>query len=196
MAMKRTRPLLAFVALVLVPWSTVVAAPMPPLTVVNHDTKECAQIFGGDECMDCFPPEGWEILGVSSEFECPEGYTLIDTLDYTCQGFKNQFCCSEGHSGAHGSCQDMVVNDKAKQCAFVEDITNCALPKNWDKKPGKMEPTDWFCPATYEWLDTSLSCAAAESTSTETETDRAFCPFAAGIGPAIVGLWLLVKRNR
>jgi hypothetical protein len=142
MAVKRTLPLLAFVVLVLVPWSTVVAAPMPPLTVVNHDTKECAQIFGGDECMDCFPPEGWEILGVSSEFECPEGYTVIDKLDYTCQGFKSQFCCSEGHSGAHGGCQDMVVDDKAKQCAFVEDITNCALPKGWNKRPDELKPTD------------------------------------------------------
>jgi hypothetical protein len=184
------------VALLFLPWAEAVAAPMPPLLVVNHDSKQCAEIFGGDECMDCFPPAGWEIVGVSSQVECPQGYTRVETLDYTCQGFKNQRCCSEGHTGAHGSCEDLVVNDRAKQCAFVESVDNCALPKNWSSKPGDQQPTDWFCPAEYQWLENSLECAAGEGESVETGSGRSFCPLAAGIGPFIIIIWLLIKRTR
>jgi len=187
--------------LLFLPWvgAVAVAAPMPPLLVVNHDSKECAEIFGGDECMDCFPPAGWEILGMSSQAECPQGYTMIQTLDYTCQGFKNQRCCSEGHTGAHGSCEDMVINDRAKQCAFVETIDNCALPKNWNSKPADLKPTEWSCPAKYEWLENSVECATSDAVAKEsagTAAGRSLCPFAASIGPAAVLFWFLIKRLR
>jgi hypothetical protein len=189
---------LALATFLFLPWvaAVVVAAPVPPLLAVNHESQECAEIFGGDECMDCFPPEGWEILGISLQVECPQGYSTVENLQVTCQGFKNQFCCSEGHSGAHGSCEDLIVNDRGKHCAFVQDIDNCVLPRNWNRKPADLKPTDWFCPANYQWLDTPLECVAGEDEGADTGTGRSFCPFAAGIGPAVIVLWLLVKRTR
>jgi hypothetical protein len=176
----------------------VTAAPMPPLLVVNHDSKECAEIFGGDECMDCFPPEGWEILGGSSQAQCPPSYDWIQELDYTCQGFKNQRCCTEGHTGAHGSCQDLVINEREKQCAFVETIDTCALPKNWRGKPADLQPVDWFCPAEYQWLDRSLDCAPAGADaveSTDTDSSRSFCPLTTALGPAFILLGLLIRKT-
>ena len=41
----------------------VVAAPLPLQLIVNNDTMQCASFLPGDECMDCAPPDGWEILG-------------------------------------------------------------------------------------------------------------------------------------
>jgi hypothetical protein len=62
--------------------------------VVNHETKECATIFGGDECMDCLPPEGWGVLGWSYEVKIPADYTLTQVKEI-CNLFKNEFCCTE-----------------------------------------------------------------------------------------------------
>jgi hypothetical protein len=187
---------LAALSALLLPAASAAAAPVPPLRVVNHEAKACGEIFGGDECMDCYPPEGWEILGVASEAACPSGYAVLEDVEVHCRGFKNQFCCSEGHSGAPGNCQDLVVDDRARQCAFVEDISTCTLPDNWTKAPVSVSPREWFCPAEYQWLEAPLACVAAEGQGKETETRRSFCPFAAGIGPAILGLWLLIRRTR
>ena len=37
-------------------------APMPPRTLVNHKSKQCAQIVPGDECGDVVLPTDWEYL--------------------------------------------------------------------------------------------------------------------------------------
>ena len=203
--------LFVFCAFLLV--ALALAAPLPPLRVVNHQTKECGEIFGGDECMDCFPPAGWENLGFASDVPCPEGYTVVENVDSTCQGFKAQFCCTEGHSGAAGHCEDLVMNDKKKQCAFVDDIQTCALPTQWTRKPDSVDVYGWACPADYEWLD-SLGCqgqeggeeqptaesgggqATPESGGEQTGTRCLPCLGTTLVGPALVGLWLLLKGRR
>lgn len=130
----------------------VLAAPVPPLRVVNHETKECSDIFGGDECMDCFPPDGWEILGDAYDLPCPDGYEEVASPGYSCEHFKVSFCCSEGHSGAGGDCADMVLNRGRKQCAFVNDVNSIELPRGWRQMPGGAASYDWVCPEDYEWV--------------------------------------------
>jgi hypothetical protein len=195
--MKRKTLLVALMllALLFASWRDLLAAPLPPLLVVNHKTKQCSQIFGGDECMDCFPPEGWEILGFDSQAECPSGYTFIEDVEYTCQGFKNQFCCSEGHSGAAGDCEDLVVNEKARQCAFVEEIQGCQLPEGWTQRPESTDRYHWTCPDDYEWGE-DLSCVAGTSSGEEPTSGGLSCLGAALVGPAVLILWLLTKRIR
>lgn len=143
--------------LLLVPWSGLVAAPLPPRLVVNHETRQCGEFFVGDECMDCFPPAGWEVLGVTSAVSCPEGYTDVGRIDSHRQPLKASFCCSEGHSGAPGDCEDLVINRRAKQCVFVEDIETCRLPTGWTRRPENVQTTNWVCPASYEWIE-ALAC--------------------------------------
>lgn len=176
----------------------VLAAPVPPLHVVHHGNQQCAEIFGGDECMDCFPPEGWEIVDRSKEDWCPEGYTPVQDLDYTCQPFKVSFCCSEGHSGAPGDCKDMVVNHRQDQCAFVDEIEGCRLPERWTARPQDIKARDWVCPADYDWVE-DLTCLPPESQSTENPTQRPEgglpCVGAILIGPAVLGLWTRSKRT-
>jgi hypothetical protein len=133
-----------------------VAAPVPPDLVVNHDTQECAELFAGDECMSCFPPDGWEVLGKSYEVECPAGYTFTD-VEENCIHSKGEFCCSEGHSGASGNCEDLVINDKEDQCAFVDDINACNLPRGWKAKPEDVSMYKWTCPGKYDWMP-DLEC--------------------------------------
>jgi hypothetical protein len=129
------------------------AAPAPPELVVNHETKQCAEFVAGDECVYCAPPEGWEILGGLEEAECPEGYATVE-IEPVCQAGKNSFCCTEGHSGAPGDCDDVVINDAAQQCAFVEDIGDCpALPNGWEKYGAD-------CPY-YQWTE-NVACLADE----------------------------------
>jgi hypothetical protein len=200
------------------------AAPQPPLVVVNHETKECGTIMGGDECMDCFPPEGWEILGFQAE--CPAGYTEVSDIPSTCKHFKDQFCCTQGHSGVAGDCEDLVRNEKRKQCAFVEDVADCQLPKGWNSRPAGELLYDWLCPNDYEWVAT-LDCVVATSTAqtetasppatepavatdsivatstAQTETTKPEdqsgsipCLGAALVGPAIILLWLVTKTKR
>jgi hypothetical protein len=184
--------LIPLLVLLLVPWADALAAPVPPVIVVNDDTQQCATMFAGDECTDCFPPEGWVSLG--PEGQCPAGYTMIDNVDYTCQHFKAQFCCSEGHSGAPGDCTDLVVDDKGKQCAFVADIQGCGLPKGWATKPARVEARDWVCPAEYEWID-ELACVEGASTPPTSGGNALPCLGAIVIGPSVLVLWLLVRKG-
>jgi hypothetical protein len=199
--MKRTMLSLAFAVciLALVPWTSLSAAPQPPLVVANHETKECGTIMGGDECMDCFPPEGWEILGYPAE--CPAGYTEVHDIPGTCKHFKTAFCCTQGHSGAAGDCKDLVRNRKSKQCAFVQDIAGCQLPAGWAAKPADQSLYDWLCPNHYEWVET-LNCVTATSTA-QTDTDKSEtqpngipCLGVGFIGPVIILLWLVTETKR
>lgn len=119
------------------------AAPAPPELVVNHETKQCAEFVAGDECVSCSPPAGWEVLGNSWETECPAGYSQVEIVP-TCAPHKVTFCCTEGHSGAAGDCADVVINEAAEQCAFVEDINDCpALPEGWEKYGADCPYYDW-----------------------------------------------------
>jgi len=119
------------------------AAPAPPELVVNHESKQCAEFVAGDECVSCSPPAGWEVLGNQWETECPAGYTQVEIVPI-CTPHKVTFCCTEGHSGAPGDCEDVVINEATEQCAFVEDINACpALPEGWEKHGADCPYYDW-----------------------------------------------------
>ncbi len=131
------------------------AAPMPPRLLVNHKTHQCAQITPGDECGDVIVPQDWEFLVASSDNKCPDNYTQID-LKLEWKHFKSQFCCSEGHSGSAGDCEDVVTQQSSRQCAFVEDLQQCAsLPEGW-KALGQN------CPVDFSWTD-NIACTSKES---------------------------------
>jgi hypothetical protein len=71
-----------------------------------------------------------------------------------CTAHKVTFCCTEGHSGALGDCEDVVINKAAEQCAFVEDIGACpSLPRGWEKHGED-------CPY-YEWAE-NIECLGDE----------------------------------
>ncbi|NMB86035.1 MAG: hypothetical protein GYA29_07295, partial [Methanothrix sp.] len=63
------------------------SAPMPLLMIVNNDSMECARFLPGDECMDCSPPEGWDIFGPYDS--CPENYKVVNVTGI-CRGFENE----------------------------------------------------------------------------------------------------------
>jgi uncharacterized protein YbdZ (MbtH family) len=140
--------------LVIIMIAPVIASPMPQQIIINNATNECAIFWRGDECSSCELPEGWEILDNSWEYPeaCPEGYTTVE-LNFVCTPFKAKFCCSQGHSGSYGDCEDMVINDAMKQCAFVDDINNCTLPEGWAAYEGGDGFQDGLCPYEYEWTD-------------------------------------------
>ena len=124
----------------------VLPAPAPNKVVVNHETRQCALIFGGDECMDCFPPEGWEVLGYYPDVLCPEGYEEVSDLEIDCRHFQNDHCCTEGHSGASGDCENMVINSHQELCAFIENAAEAELPSGWKARPGNTPLQEWLCP--------------------------------------------------
>jgi hypothetical protein len=183
--------LLVLLALLSATAGTLLAAPLPPLLVANHQTKECGEIFAGDECMDCYPPEGWEVLGDAHQAECPPGYTIVNQVGYSCQPFKVEHCCTEGHSGAPGDCEDLVVNDRTEQCAFVADIQDCLLPRSWREKPETLPSFQWVCPHGYDWIDTLDCTVGGESFLPESLR----CTNAILLAPFLAGLWLIVKRK-
>jgi hypothetical protein len=86
---KRAKVLLLFVGMSLLSLfiaTFALAAPSAPANVVNHITKECAMIGGGDECQTCVPTGDWEILNG----DCPQGYTKLDS-------FVPSFCTYNGN---------------------------------------------------------------------------------------------------
>jgi hypothetical protein len=126
------------------PGAQVSAAPAPPQLMVNHESRQCADYWAGDECMSCSAPAGWEVLeGWRPEVECPDGYTEVE-IDLECTHHKVDFCCTEGHSGAAGDCEDVVISRATRQCAFVEDIGQCpSLPGGWEKHGENCPYYDW-----------------------------------------------------
>lgn len=130
------------------------AAPAPREIIVNDQTMECSQFFAGDECMDCEIPDGWRSLGYDT-WECPEGYTETDA-QVECTPFKIGRCCSTGHSGALGECDDMVVNYLLKQCMFADGTA----PPGWEGKPEGTEDSDWQCPEGYGWPEEGIPGSA------------------------------------
>lgn len=72
---------------------------------------------------------------------------------------KSEFCCTIGHSGSRGDCEDVVVNYIKQKCAFVKDINKCGkLPQDW-KQAEETELEGRICPSLdFEWLDDALDC--------------------------------------
>jgi hypothetical protein len=140
------------------------AAPMPPSPVVNHQTRQCAVITPGDECGDVILPPGWEYLDEAAGEVCPDGYTTIE-LRPEWAHFKVAHCCTEGHSGTSGDCQDVVIDQSSQRCGFVEDIQACAgLPEGW-------EAWGENCPTKFEWVE-DIDCTGDQVGSTPpTELD-------------------------
>jgi len=130
------------------------AVPALPEYGVNHSARECGQFFMGDECVACRMPEGWTSLGVSARDICPQGYTKVE-VRAECFPQKNEFCCTRGHSGAPGNCSDLVINDRQRLCAFVDDAKKCGeLPAGWQKPTGTPA-----CPFPgYTWQKGLLAC--------------------------------------
>lgn len=151
------------------PFKTLVlAAPMAPRPVVNHQTRQCAIITPGDECGGVILPAGWEYLDKSAGVECPAGYATVE-LKVEWTHFKAAHCCTKGHSGTSGDCQDVVIQHSKQRCAFVEDIQACvALPQGWETW-GKN------CPSDFKWVDqvdckdsSTAASTALESTPSST----------------------------
>lgn len=136
------------------------AAPMPLLMIANNNSMQCARFLPGDECMDCTPPVGWEVLGPYSS--CPEGYTMV-TVNGNCKGFEQEHCCTEKHSGASGDCQNMVMKNLTKQCAFLTNARDASLPAGWMKMPANASSSNWVCPLDYTW--TTLAATATISSN-------------------------------
>jgi hypothetical protein len=160
--------LLALLAASLFVASPAGATPTPPVLVVNHSTKECAEVIQGDDCHWCDPLEGWEVLGYSSQATCPAGYENLGYQGMTgrCVGYKSQFCCSD--SAHHGDCEDLVIHESEQLCAFVEEIRGCTLPEGWTSAA---DTTPWSgrCPFGNQWVP-DIRCVttpeAAEPTAT------------------------------
>ena len=124
------------------------AVPLPTQIIVNNGTMQCARFLPGDECMDCTPPDGWEILEQYSS--CPNNYALVE-VSGDCKGFEVEHCCTEGHSGASGDCRNMIKNDMTKECAFLADAMNNTMPDGWQKVPENTSISGWLCPLDYTW---------------------------------------------
>jgi len=147
--------LLLFLSL-LHPVTTLFATPTPPYVIVNHTTRECTESILGDDCRWCDPPPGWEVLGLSSGNQCPDGYTRVERIDMQCRAYKNEFCCTLGAPGP-GACEDMVLHATDRLCAFVENIQECILPEGWASRPPDVDPAGWRCPPGHRWAG-SVAC--------------------------------------
>lgn len=167
-------------------WAVASAKPLPPAIAINRQTRQCAEIFTpGDECGGVILPPGWEYLEPGAV--CPDDYTLVD-IDVGRYGYKDPACCYEmGLYGTHGDCQDVVIQRLKLQCAFVDDIQNCAsLPDGW-KVWGK------YCPNNYKWID-DISCTETKLIQTAIPTPTQIEPTARNplVPCSSIGLALIV----
>ena len=157
--------MLATLLAALWPAGTSFATPTPPVILVNHETRECSEVIQGDDCSWCDPPAGWEVLGGAGQVSCPDGYAEVDAPAMDCRRYETPFCCS---GGVHrGDCEDMVIDEGAETCGFVDEIEGCALPENWLSRPSDVEAQDWACPAGYSWLQEEVACLAATAQATD-----------------------------
>lgn len=199
---------------VLVAWlgaaSPVSATPTPPVIVVNHSTRQCAEVIQGDDCHWCEPHEGWEVLGYSSQSTCPEGYENLgyQGMSGECVGYKSQFCCSD--FAHHGDCEDLVVSESEELCAFVEEINGCRLPEGWTSAAdttrwsGRCPFGTWVpdirCVTTAETVEPAATAPSATPTPTPTAmvvpTDTSTPTLAATAAPAATQEPLLEGRPR
>jgi hypothetical protein len=120
-----------------------------PAYGINSETKECSEFILGDECTLCIMPKGWQRV---DDFECPDGFTEVSASPI-CAPIKSAFCCTAGHSGSQGDCEDLIINEVEQKCAFVEDINKCReLPENWEAAQ-EGEFLGKICPYNYTWLE-------------------------------------------
>lgn len=151
--------LLLFVAVALAFPRPAFATPPPPVILVNHTTRQCAQARLASPCYWCTPPEEWQVLGFAYDHrnQCPAGYEDLGytSLHVTCTAFNNPWCCSWYGNG--GDCEDLVVSKAQKLCAFVDEINGCTLPEGWRRQ------VDGRCPVDYRWLP-DIACVAAIET--------------------------------
>ena len=156
------------VIFVLVPLSISLAEPGLNNVVVNHEENLCyPEFLAGDECQTCHPPEEWTVLGIAGEVVCPKNYRIISELAGSCTGYKTNYCCSASSSG-FGDCEDLLVNNQEKKCAFVKDIDLCAtLPSDW-KPASRGEFGAKFCPTGYGWLD-NIACTDEDTIEDDRE---------------------------
>jgi hypothetical protein len=181
---------MAVVAAILTAARAAKAAPSPPALVVNHATRQCAEMFGGDECTRCAIPDGWETLGAGDEAECPDGYEVVEHLDVKCTPSKVPFCCTQRHSGSPGDCEDLIIDKGASQCAFVDDVDTCTLPKGWSARPRSTSLDAWACPDDYKWVD-DLECSPPGEGSGLT------CPGLGLVLPVLLGgCWVARRPGR
>jgi hypothetical protein len=186
--------------------STALATPTPPYLIVNHDMQQCAESILGDDCSWCDPPQGWEVVGPSSNNQCPEGYAWVERLDMACRRYKNEFCCTSGQH--HGDCEDMVVHHADGLCAFVDDIEGCILPAGWTARPPDVSPLSWSCPYDYGWTD-AMACLAPDLENEPPAQQIGVPPRAAFLIAICIGAfllavvaaglvlaWLLARRRR
>jgi hypothetical protein len=125
-------------------------APLPLQMIVNNDSMQCSSFLPGDECSECTPPEGWEILGPYWSVPCPENYTMVIARS-RCRGIEVEHCCTEKHSGASGDCRNLIKNDLTGECAFVTNATTATLPDGWQEMPENATSLTWVCPLGYTW---------------------------------------------
>lgn len=112
----------------------------------------CGEFIPGDECSQSSPSRQWtELSG-----PCPKSYqNNIKIPAFQKEYYKNEFCCTSGHSGSAGNCVDLVINKSEKKCAFVRKIENCKkIPILWSKP----ETEDRLCPSNYSWNKELLDC--------------------------------------
>ena len=98
----------------------------------------------------------------------------------------DEFCCTEGHSGAAGACEDMVINRATFKCAFVDDIHACKLPLGWSAKPEDIPVYEWECPGLYGWTD-DVDCRSGSTNPGDEETDSGSGLIPVQCGGAIFG---------
>ena len=197
---RKSLPLVLVIMLFIVANEATVAAPAPPELAVNHESKQCAEFWGGDECVVCSLPAGWESLGGLWEAECPADYTTVE-IKPTCRAGKIARCCSEGHSGAPGDCEDVVINRRAEQCAFVEDIAQCpALPHGWEKHGQDCPYYDWA--ADVECLDkagpgttTGFGSVGIYEAIIVSVVCMLLCSVPLGVLLIFLGVWLVRRRR-
>jgi hypothetical protein len=190
-----------------IPVKTAFATPTPPYVLVNETTKECYITILGDECSWCDPPQGWKVLGMAqstSASSCPAGYAKIEQLKMDCRASKDRFCCTAYFAG---DCEDLVINEAQRACAFVDDINSCILPSGWAKRPANLAPSNWRCPtapSSYEWKD-NLACLTTTATTLPMlggnfAVQRYEFPLAIGILLVLligrVLVWVIRKRIR
>ena len=110
-----------------------------------------------------------------------------------CDGIKSRDCCTEGQPGAPGDCADLIISHRYDKCAFVDEIEGCKPPREWTKQPHGRKALSWLCPASYEWVD-DLDCAGEDSTAAGEGTSIP-CLGTVLVAPALLVLWLAIKRN-
>ena len=131
------------------------ATPTPPYLLVNHATQECAERWIGDDCRWCDPLPGWEVVGLASSTQCPEGYALLDYVEMACQPYKSEFCC---WGGAHrGDCDDLVLHDgyaplstRSKAASFP--TVGGRSPLRWNHPAGSVRTTTTGSPVSFAAL--------------------------------------------